>query len=209
MGESEFLTFALPKGRLGKDTQKLLYESGVLKTIFDADSRKLLYEFDNLKIMLVRAQDVPVYVERGIADLGIVGKDVLVEKDSNLVELADTGLGYCRIVVAGKPDSKLLSSGEYTVATKYPKIARQFFQSRGMSVKIIKLYGSVELASITNMADFIVDLVSTGRTLKENGLVVVEEIAESTARVIANFSSFYIKFDLIKSFISNLGFAWT
>jgi ATP phosphoribosyltransferase len=202
------ITIALPKGRLGEDTEKLMLKAGVIKNGVPKDSRKLIFNLnDKIKVLLVRAQDVPTYVEKGTADIGVVGKDVLLEHHCDVLELLDLGFGYCKMVVAVSKDidpKSVLSSDFLQVGTKYANIAKKFFSNISIQAEIIKLYGSVELSAIAGMADCIVDIVSTGATLRENGLVAIEEIFDSTARLICNRASFYHKLNVIEKFVSDI-----
>ncbi|MCV6606817.1 MAG: ATP phosphoribosyltransferase [Campylobacterales bacterium] len=186
------LTIALPKGRIGEDTLELF------RKIFDGDfafdSRKLILEQGNFKFLLVRGQDVPTYVENGAADLGIVGQDVLSEQGTEVTKLLDLGFGRCNVVVGMKKGEKLdYSKPETVIATKMVNIAQQYFDSKAMSVKIVKLYGSIELAPLVDLCDAIVDIVETGTTMRENGLEPVETIMETTAKLFANRDSFIQK----------------
>ncbi len=194
------ITIALPKGRLMQESLSLLSSKG-LSINRSEESRKLFF-YDKEKrcrFLIVRAQDVATYVEHSAADLGIVGLDTLKEQQRDVFELADLGIGYCRMVVAGK-DATCMDEKkkQLKVATKFVNIAQSHFLSKGINAEIIKLYGSIELAPLLGIADCIVDIVSTGRTLKENGLSIIEEIFESTAMLIANKSSYYTRFDEIK-----------
>jgi ATP phosphoribosyltransferase len=185
------LTFAVPRGALFGETVDALERIGVDTAEVRGNDRKLL--FDDVGVVTMRPSDVPTYVEAGAADVGIVGKDVLMEQRGRAVfELLDLGYGGCRLVlasVAGDPDpavEALRRLGVMRVATKYPKIAARFFEDTGRQAEIVEVKGSVELAPLTGLVEAIVDLTATGTTLKENGLVVREEIALSTARLIAN-----------------------
>ena len=202
------LTIALPKGRLGEDTEKLLLEAGIFTDPIPKDSRKLIFDVgEDFRALMVRAQDVPTYVEMGTADIGVAGKDVLLEHHADVLEILDLGFGYCKMTVAAKKGLKredLFGSTFLKVATKYPSVSKKFFSNISIQSEIIKLYGSVELAAVTDMADCIVDLVSTGGTLRENGLEVIEEIFESTARLIANRSGYYQKLDRFNELIELL-----
>jgi len=197
------ITIVLPKGRLGEEAEEIMIKAGVVKKKVPQDSRKLIFDLsDTIRILLVRAQDVATYVEMGTADIGIVGKDVLVEHSSEVLEITDMKIGYCKMVVAAKKGTKkenLFSLDFLKVGTKYPSIAKKFFSNISIQSEIIKLYGSVELAAVTGMSDCIVDIVSTGATLKDNGLEVIEELFESTARLICNRSSFYRELEAIES----------
>ncbi len=185
------LKLALPKGRLFEETLDLFLKKGLIREKFE-EGRRLSVRMDGFEFLLVKPFDVPVYVENGVADLGVVGRDVLLERRPDLYVLLDLGIGFCRIVVAGKEESKekYERSSYLKVATKYPRIAQDFFIEKGKRCKIIPLSGSVELAPLIGLADFIVDLVQTGRTLRENNLVVIEEIATSTAMLVCNRASY-------------------
>jgi ATP phosphoribosyltransferase len=185
------LTFAVPRGALFGETVDALERIGVETNEVRSNDRRLLFE--DVGVVTMRPSDVPTYVEAGAADVGIVGKDVLMEQRGRAVfELLDLGYGGCRMVlasVAGDPDpaaEALRRLGVMRVATKYPRIAARFFEDTGRQVEIVEVKGSVELAPLTGLVEAIVDLTATGTTLKENGLVVREEIALSTARLIAN-----------------------
>lgn len=188
------LVLALPKGRLFKESVKLLMEAGLLEKPLE-EGRKLVLETERFKILLAKPKDVPTLVESGLADLGVSGFDTIWESGKEVYQLLDLKIGYCRICVAGFPqkgeDYKKLSS--IRIATKYPNIAREYFESKGVKPYIYILNGSVELAPLVGLTDYILDLVQTGRTLRENGLVVIEEIAESTARLITGKNTFYLK----------------
>jgi ATP phosphoribosyltransferase len=185
------LTFAVPRGALFAETVDALERIGVETSEVRSNDRRLLFE--DVGVVTMRPSDVPTYVEAGAADVGIVGKDVLMEQRGRAVfELLDLGYGGCRMVlasVAGDPDpaaEALRRLGVMRVATKYPRIAARFFEDTGRQAEIVEVKGSVELAPLTGLVEAIVDLTATGTTLKENGLVVREEIALSTARLIAN-----------------------
>jgi ATP phosphoribosyltransferase len=202
------LTVALCKGKLIEPTLELFAKAGYGAARPAADSRRLLIPCPEIGMtfLIVRPTDVPTYVEHGAADIGIVGKDVLLEQDSDVYEPLDLGFGACRIAVAafrGHPGRDRLSS-KIRVATKYPKITERYFNQRGVPVEIIKLYGSIELAPIVGLADRIVDLVETGNTLKAHGLVEIECIARSTARLIVNRASLKLKHAAIAELLKNL-----
>ncbi len=186
-------TIAVAKGYLFQESVRLLSEIGITFAPEDLSSRKL-YVWDKskrVKLLQVRPWDVPAYVEHGAADLGVVGKDVLVEKNHRILELMDLKFGWCRLVIAG-PKS-VQNKGYWhglKVATKYPHSCEHYFQEQGVKITMLKLYGAVELAPITGMTDVICDLVATGKTLKENHLQILDTIFESTARLIANEVSF-------------------
>ena len=186
------LRLALPRGALFADTLDRLDAIAVDTSALRGDSRSLVFETDELVLVTMRPSDVPTYVEAGAADAGITGKDVLLEQaDRAFYELLDLGYGACRMVLAAPAGDEHVAEyerrlGAVRVATKYPRIAERFFADTGRRAEVIEVKGSVELAPISGLADAIVDLVATGRTLAENGLEVREEIATSTARLIAN-----------------------
>jgi ATP phosphoribosyltransferase len=186
------LKLALPRGALWEETLEALERAGIDASAMRGDSRSLIFEADGLQLVTMRPSDVPTYVEAGAADLGITGKDVLAEQpERDVYELLDLGFGPCRMVfatVAGSdPAAEALRRlGVMRVATKYPRIARAYFERTGRQVEIVEVKGSVELAPLTGLVEGIVDLTASGTTLRENGLVVREEISASTARLIAN-----------------------
>ncbi len=183
------LTIALPKGRIADETLDIFEKT--FDTKFEFKDRKLILESGGFRFLLVRNQDVPTYVLNQAADLGVVGLDVLKEKEMDLVKLMDLGIGKCRVCIGMREEDELdLNRPEIVVATKMENIARDYFASKAMAVKIIKLYGSIELAPIVGLSDAIVDIVETGATMKQNGLKVVEDILESSAHLIANKNSF-------------------
>jgi ATP phosphoribosyltransferase len=190
------ITIAVSKGRMQDDAIALLRQSGVKLSPALLASRKLAFEDESgdYKFIFVKPADVPVYVEHGIADCGIVGRDVLLESEADVLLPLDLGLARCRIVVAAL-DPKVIARafGMLRVATKYSRIASSHFGARGIPVEIIPLSGSVELAPALGLSDAIVDLVETGRTLRENGLSVVEVIGESTGRLVINRASYQLK----------------
>ena len=186
------LTVALPKGRIAEETLEI-FES-IFDEKFVFEDRKLILEKGDFRFLLVRNQDVPSYVLYGSADLGVVGLDVLEEKGLDLVRLLDLGIGKCKVCIGMKNEDELdLTKPEITVATKMENIAKKYFESKAMAVKVIKLYGSIELAPLVGLSDAIVDIVETGATMKQNGLKVVEEIMQSSAHLIANKNSFIQK----------------
>lgn len=187
-----YLTIALTKGRLAKQTMGLLEKVGIsCEEMKDPDTRKLIFtdEERGLRFFLAKGPDVPTYVEYGAADIGVVGEDTIMEEDRKIYEVLDLGFGKCRMCVAG-PESaaKLLNGSEQIrVATKYPKIAKDYFNNtKNQTVEIIKLNGSIELAPIVGLSEVIVDIVETGSTLKSNGLKVLEEVCPLSARVVVN-----------------------
>lgn len=186
------LRLAVAKGSLFEPTLELLDEMGLDLTAVRSDSRSLIFDLGELQLITMRPSDVPTYIEAGAADVGVTGKDVLVEQDDRrLYELLDLGFGRCRMALAapGKGASLedvVLRLGAMRIATKYPRTAIRHFEKSGRQVEIVEVKGSVEIAPLTGLADAIVDLVDTGKTLAENGLEIKEEISESTARLVAN-----------------------
>jgi ATP phosphoribosyltransferase len=201
------ITIAIAKGRMQDDALALLARAGVRLDAEARNSRRLAIsdESGKYRFIFVKPADVPVYVEHGIADCGVVGRDVLLESQADLLLPLDLGIARCRVVVAA-PDAQVMtrSLGMLRVATKYSQIAGAHFGGRGIPVEIIQLSGSVELAPALGLADLIVDVVETGRTLRENGLVVVEEIAESTGRLVVNRASYQLKSDAITELVQAL-----
>ena len=183
------ITFALPKGRLAEKSAELLEKCGVDTAVLQEDTRKLVLESADKKygFFLVKPADVPAYVEAGVADLGIVGKDTLIEEGRDLYEMLDLKMGECRLSIAGYPERRdVLTNPHLRVATKYVNTARRVFADRE-EIEIIPLHGSIELAPVTGLADVIFDVVQTGSTLKANGLVVLEDVYTGiTARLVAN-----------------------
>ena len=186
------LKLAVPRGALFEDTVDALEEIGVDVTGLRSDSRSLVFEAGEVTLVTMRPSDVPTYVEAGAADLGITGKDVLLEQSDRVVyELLDLGFGRCTMVLAGRRGDERLGESErrlgaMRIATKYPRTAQRYFEATGRQAEVIEVKGSVELAPLVGLADGIVDLVDTGRTLAENNLVVSEEIARCTARLVGN-----------------------
>ena len=190
------LTIAIAKGRMQESALSLLARAGIRLAEDAINSRRLALtdEAGEYRFIFVKPADVPVYVEHGIADCGVVGRDVLLESEADLLLPLDLGIARCRIVVAAAdPEAMTKVQGMIRVATKYSQIASAHFGARGIPVEIIQLSGSVELAPVLGLADVIVDLVETGETLRENGLTVVEEIAESTGRLVVNRASYQLK----------------
>lgn len=201
------LTIAIAKGRMQVDTLALLARAGVRVSRAALDSRRLAIEDESgaYRFIFVKPSDVPVYVEHGIADGGVVGRDVLLESGADLLQPLDLRIGYCRIVVAARTGRSAPISGALRVATKYPQIAAAHFGARGVPVEIIQLSGSVELAPVLGLSDCIVDLVETGRTLAENDLEVIETITESAARLVVNRASYQLKAPAVARLIEALG----
>lgn len=203
------LTIAIAKGRLQQDALELFARAGISVSVEALASRRLAVEDESgrYRFIFVKPADVPVYVEHGIADCGVVGRDVLLETGSDVLQPLDLKIGSCRIAVAAKRDAGGERRGVLHVATKYPRVAAAHFGARGVPVEIIELSGSVELAPVLGLADCIVDLVETGRTLAENGLVVVENITETTARLVVNRASYQLKSAAVGELIEALSAA--
>lgn len=207
---SDVITFALPKGRILQDSMELFGEIGITCPEMEEKNRKLVFENREAgyRFIAVRATDVPTYVEYGCADIGVVGKDTLLEQEKNLYEPLDLNFGYCRLVVAEPRDLEEQDDptrwSNIRVATKYPNVTEKYFRSRGIQVELIKLYGSIELAPLVGLTERIVDLVSTGATLRDNGMVEVETIAEITTRLIVNRASMKTKHERIRRIIEDL-----
>jgi ATP phosphoribosyltransferase len=205
---SEGVTIALSKGKLLTPTLALFRQAGYSGYHVQDGDRRLILEFPDHghRILIVRPSDVPVYVEYGAADLGVVGKDVLLEQSPDVYEPVDLGLGVCKLVVAkpnGQTPIQRLSS-KLRVATKYPNMTERFFNQQGLPVELIKLYGSIELAPLVGLADRIVDLVETGKTLKANNLVEEEIIAWSSARLIVNRASLKMKHAMVTEVLTRI-----
>lgn len=195
------LTIAVSKGRILESALPLLARAGITPTEDPERSRKLVLDtnLSGVRLLIIRATDVPTYVEHGAADLGIAGKDVLLEYNGNgLYEPLDLGIARCRLVVAGRADEQLTGTAHLRIATKYVNVAKRFYAKRGQQVDIIKLYGSMELAPLLGLADRIVDLVDTGNTLRANGLVELETITEISSRLVVNKAAMKMKSMRIK-----------
>ena len=200
------LTIALSKGRILDQTLPLLGKAGISVPKSELESRKLILDtnLSDVKVIVIRASDVPVFVQHGAADIGIAGKDVLLEHGANgIFELLDLGISKCRLMVASKKDQDLNKS-TLKVATKYVKSAKEYFYKQGKQVEVIKLYGAMELAPIVGLSDCIVDLVDTGNTLKANNLVPLELIQEISSRLIVNSAAFNTKHKDIKQWIQKI-----
>jgi len=205
------LTIALPKGKLFDPAAELLGQAGFNTRGFSDTSRTLVLEdrASSARFIICRPTDIPTYVEHGAADLGIVGKDSIIEAAKNLYELVDLKFGFCRFVIAA-PRQVLNKEGEFPfrpgvrIATKFPVIAKEYLQRQGLQGEIIKLHGNIELAPRVGLAELIVDLVSTGKTLKENDLVPLAEIGQATARLIVNRASYRLKAAEINSLVSRI-----
>ena len=200
------LRIALTKGRLEKDTVALFEKIGYdCEAVRNKGRRLILPVGDSLEVVLAKAADVITYVEHGVCDMGVVGKDVIMEHGSSFYEVLDLGFGRCRFALAAPKGADFWSGySARTIATKYPATARAFFESRGMDVRIIKIEGSVELAPLLGLSDAIVDIVETGTTLKENGLEVVETICPITARLIVNIASLKLRKQEIESLVGKM-----
>ncbi|HIO95700.1 MAG TPA: ATP phosphoribosyltransferase [Campylobacterales bacterium] len=192
------LTVALPKGRIAEETLEIFAE--IFGGEFKFEGRELIMEVGDFRFLNVRNQDVPTYVEYGSADIGVVGLDVITEKELDIVKLLDMNLGKCKVAIGIKNEDELdWSKPNIKIATKMVNITEQYFAKKAVGVEIIKLYGSIELAPLVGLADAIVDIVETGATMRENGLKVAEDIMESSAHLIANKNSYYAKKDEILS----------
>ena len=208
--QGKYITFALGKGRLAKKTLKIFEQIGITcEEIYDPDTRKLIFVNEDLKLrfFLAKGPDVPTYVEHGAADIGIVGKDTILEEGRNVYEVLDLGFGNCRMCICGPESAKelLQHQEQIRVATKYPQIAKEYFYNeKHQTVEIIKLNGSIELAPIVGLSDVICDIVETGATLRENGLVVLEEVCNLSARMIVNQVSMKMQNERITKLIRDL-----
>ena len=204
------LRIALTKGRLEKDTVKLLESAGYDCTAVHEKGRRLILPITNgeteINIVLAKAADVITYVENGVCDLGVVGKDTIMENGRSFYEILDLGFGKCRFALAGKKGKDFYSGyNEKTIATKYPNVTRNFFEGKGMDIRVIKIEGSVELAPLLGLSDAIVDIVETGSTLKENGLEIIEDnVAPISARLIANTASLKLRKNEIEQLASKM-----
>lgn len=201
-----YITLALAKGRTAKDSIKLLEKANIIFPDFDLKSRKLVFfnEDKTIKMIYVKAVDVTTYVEQGAADIGIVGKDNILESDADLYELLDLQLGKCKFVAASLKEEPIKQGATIKVASKYTNVAKQFFEQKGVTVETIKLNGSVELAPLIDLADVIVDIVETGTTLRENGLTVLAEIEPISTRLVVNKASFATQTEPIQKVINQL-----
>ena len=210
MSEDRYLTFALGKGRLAKKTLELFESIGITcEEMKDPDTRKLIFTNEELKLrfFLAKGPDVPTYVEYGAADIGVVGEDTILEENRNIYEVLDLGFGKCRMCVCGPAEAaELLKHHELIrVASKYPRIAKDYFYNqKNQTVEIIKLNGSIELAPIVGLSEVIVDIVETGSTLRENGLVVLEEVCPLSARMVVNQVSMKMENERIMKIINDL-----
>lgn len=210
MSDDRYLTFALGKGRLANKTLELFEQIGITcEEMKDKDSRKLIFVNEELKLrfFLAKGSDVPTYVEYGAADIGVVGRDTILEENRNVYEVLDLGFGKCRMCVCGPASAKelLLHHERIRVASKYPSIAKDYFYNQKyQTVDIIKLNGSVELGPLVELSDVIVDIVETGSTLRENGLEVLEEVCPLSARMIVNPVSMQMEQERIKHLVNKI-----
>ena len=210
MSDDRYLTFALGKGRLAKKTLQLFEQIGITcEEMKDPDTRKLIFVNEELKLrfFLAKGPDVPTYVEYGAADIGVVGKDTILEEGRNIYEVLDLGFGKCRMCICGPESARelLQHHEQIRVATKYPHIAKDYFNNRKhQTVEIIKLNGSVELAPIVGLSEVIVDIVETGSTLRENGLEVLEEVCPLSARMVVNQVSLKMENERIHKLLEDL-----
>ncbi len=203
----EYINIALPKGRLGEKVYGMLESAGYECPSIREENRKLIFENEEkgVRYFWVKPSDVAIYVERGAADIGIAGKDILAEYSPDVFELLDLKTGVCRMAVAAKKDFRDDRERPLRVATKFTNCATRFYASKGREIDIIHLNGSIELAPILGLSDVIVDIVETGKTLRENDLCVVETLFPISARLIANKSSFRFKSGEIETLVSSLG----
>jgi ATP phosphoribosyltransferase len=201
------ISIALTKGRLEEETIKILDKAKFDPSELKNKGRKLVFKDkkQDIKYFLVKAADSITYVEHGVADLGVVGKDTILESDNNCYEVLDLEFGKCGFIVASLPENDIFKKvGHIKIGSKYPKVAKNYFKEKGMDVEVIKIEGSVELAPILGLCDGIVDIMETGTTLKENGLVVLDRICEISARLIVNKASFKMKQNEIRDFIDKI-----
>ena len=207
MSNKNTVRIAITKGRIEKYAVNIFQESGIDCDELINKGRKLIFHdsVNNIDFVLVKAIDVLTYVDHGVVDIGIVGKDVLLEQNKNYYEVLDLKMGKCKFAIAALPDTNLNEGyNKKKIATKYPNVARNYFRSKGQDVEIIKIEGSVELAPILGLSDAIMDIVETGNTLKENGLVILEEVCDISARVVVNIASMKLKREEILNIISML-----
>ncbi|TKZ35441.1 ATP phosphoribosyltransferase [Brachyspira catarrhinii] len=199
------INIALPKGRLLKKVYDLFKKIGYENEELLEDNRKLVFEDKGVRYLIVKPSDVGIYVEKGVADIGIVGKDILLENSHDIYELLDLKFGKCKLCMASVKDYKEDIERRLRVATKYVNVSKKYFDSINRDVEIIKLNGSIELAPILNLSDVIIDIVETGSTLKENNLIVIKDIVDYiSSRLIVNKVSFKFKNDLISEIVKNI-----
>ncbi|MCR3906859.1 MAG: ATP phosphoribosyltransferase [Tenericutes bacterium] len=201
-----YLTIAIPKGRLGEESIEVLNKIGYAKSV-NLDSRKLVFidDEDQIQYLIVKSIDVMTYVNQGVADIGIVGKDNILEEELEVYELLDLSFGYCQFVIAGfRESSNRLQDEKLRVATKYPNMTAKYFKERNRKIEIIKLNGSVELAPLVGLSDVISDIVETGSTLKANGLEIIEKMYDLSAKLVSNRVSYRFKFERINHITKKL-----
>ena len=200
---TNWISVALPKGRLGEKVYARFKAAGYPCPSIEEENRKLIFENPEagIRYFWVKPSDVAIYVERGAADIGVAGKDILLEYDPDVYELADLGLGKCRMCVAARKDFRDRTDRVLRVATKFPRIARRYYASISRDIDIIHLNGSIEIAPILGLSDVIVDIVETGATLKENGLTPIEDVAPVSARLVVNTAAMKLKRDQVLDFI--------
>lgn len=204
------ISIALTKGRIEKDAVKIFEKAGFGIDELKSKGRKLVFNDskEEIKYFLVKANDAVTYVEHGVADMAIVGKDTLLEKGENYYEVLDLGIGKCKFIVATLPNVNIFNRiGHIKIGSKYPNVSKRYFEGKGMDVEVIKIEGSVELAPILGISEGIVDIMETGTTLKKNGLIVVDEICDISSRVIVNKSSFKLKRNEINEVIDRIRMA--
>lgn len=202
----QYLTIALPKGRLGDEAIEKFKLIGYGESIIE-DSRKLVFidEGKKIRFMLIKPSDVTTYVESGVADIGIIGSDTILEEKKNLYELMPLGFGYCKFAIAGKKGEVIHQREDVLrIATKYPNITKAYFEKKNQPIEVIKLNGSVELAPLVSLSDVIVDIVETGKTLKANGLEILESMMDISARLISNPVSYRFKYQRITELMDKL-----
>lgn len=200
------LTVAVATGRTAKQAMELLEKAGLFFPDYHNKSRKLvMFDRDEkVKLIFVKTADLTTYVSKGAADIGIIGKDTLIEEQPDVYEMVNLNTGRCILAVCGFPEQDYKSEKMITVATKYPEVTKTYFKEKGQRVEIIKLNGSIELAPLLGLSDVIVDIVETGTTLKENGLVTLEKVADISARLIVNKASYATKTEVIEQFIQDI-----
>ena len=200
------INIALPKGRLGEKVYSMFENAGFECPSIKENNRKLIFENEEIGVRYfwVKPSDVAIYVERGVADVGVAGKDILLEYEPDIYELLDLDIGKCSMAVAGKSDFRDITKRPLRVATKFSNIAKNYYKSQGREIDIIKLNGSIEIAPILGLSDVIVDIVETGTTLRENNLEVLEKIVPISARLIANKASFKFKTKEIETIVSGM-----
>jgi ATP phosphoribosyltransferase len=202
----ETITLAMAKGRTAQSTIELLKTVNIQFQDFHEKSRKLIFynEDRTIKLLFVKAVDVPTYVEKGAADIGIAGKDNILESKADVYEMLDLQIGKCQFSIAGKNSEQFGQQQNIVVASKYPNLTERHFAKKGQTVDIVKLNGSVELAPLIGLADYIADIVETGTTLRENGLSVIEKVEDISTRLIVNKASFATKSAEIQDFIKKI-----